>query len=419
MFLRSTPMRSLTVLAMALALLGAVASTQAYAEETLNGEELSAGWLQQQELKPPQPCSYACHFGGWVSIQGDTAVVTEPDEETSGGYAYVYERLSSGEWVEQARLAPPTSGRSADEPESFGQNVGISGSTIVVSAWEHNEDKGAAYVYERSASGTWSLQAELSGKGAAHEAFGWNVAIEGSTIVAGAPQRGGSAGAVYVFTRTASGTWSRSLIASGTQADESLGWAVGISGSTIIAGAPWFEEPVENGAAYVFARSASGTWTQVAKLAGSSEAVQGYEGDHFGSAISISGDRALIGAFHGGSEHPGLAYVYSDESGSWTRQAKLKSANAAAGEQFGYAVGLLGSSAIVGAYSHHSGTGAAYVFRSSEAGAWFQRAKLTASHGADGDVFGLSVAIDGSTALVGADEVEGLGVAYVFEHASG
>src|SRR5205807_19220 len=85
-----------------------------------------------------------------------------------------------------------------------------------------------------------------------------------------------------------------------------------------------------------------------------------------------------------------------------------------AGDQFGLSVALSGGTALVGAPFKNAQAGAAYVFMRRGTG-WHQQARLTASGAAGGDWFGLSVALSGSTALGGAPGKNiGSGAAYVF-----
>ena len=145
-------------------------------------------------------------------------------------------------WSQQAQLT------AADGAwgDLFGMSVAISGGTAVVGASEDdvgaNTDQGSAYVFARSGS-TWSRQAHLlAADGAANEWFGWSVAISGGTAVVGAPRHGVGAnvdqGSAYVFARSGS-TWSRqaSLLAAGGAADDWFGISVAISGDTAVAGA--------------------------------------------------------------------------------------------------------------------------------------------------------------------------------------
>ena len=84
-----------------------------------------------------------------------------------------------------------------------------------------------------------------------------------------------------------------------------------------------------------------------------------------------------------------------------SQQAKLTAADGGSGDLFGSSVAIYGSTVLVGAPGANSFTGAAYVFARSGT-AWSQQAKLTAADGGSGDLFGSSVAIYGSTAVLGA-----------------
>jgi hypothetical protein len=139
--------------------------------------------------------------------------------------------------------------------------------------------------------------------------------------------------------------------------------------------------------------------------------------------VSVDGDTALVGA--SGDDDAGFssgsAYVFTRSGTAWTQQAKLTAADAASGDQFGYAVSVDGDTALVGArFDDDAGSfsGSAYVFTRSGT-VWTQQAKLTAADAAGGDEFGWSVSVDGDTALVGAylDDDGGTdsGSAYVFE----
>ncbi len=85
------------------------------------------------------------------------------------------------------------------------------------------------------------------------------------------------------------------------------------------------------------------------------------------------------------------------------------------GDEFGISVVVEGDTAIVGAAYENSGQGAVYVFTQAN-GVWSEAQKLTASDGAANDWFGQSVALDGDTAVVGAPQYlnVGNGAAYVF-----
>ena len=111
-------------------------------------------WVQQAELTDGMPSNDNGHFGGWTAIQGNTAVVSAPDEAgPHGGNVYVFDRGSAGHWVIKAVLR----GSSGPSTSSFGQSLGLLGNTIVVGSW----GAGCAFVFRRSPAGAWSQVAVL------------------------------------------------------------------------------------------------------------------------------------------------------------------------------------------------------------------------------------------------------------------
>jgi FG-GAP repeat protein len=158
----------------------------------------------------------------------------------------------------------------------------------------------------------------------------------------------------------------------------------------------------------VAARSASGS-LQEAKLTAS----DGVADDLFGFSVALSGSTAVVGA-NSENSGAGAAYVFARSGTTWTQQAKLTASDAAANDNFGNSVAISGSTAVVGAPSKNSSTGMTYVFVRSGT-AWSEQAKLTASDGAADDNFGFSVATSGSAAVVGAPGKNlGAGAAYMF-----
>ena len=127
--------------------------------------------------------------------------------------------------------------------------------------------------------------------------------------------------------------------------------------------------------------------------------------DRFGLRVSLSDDTALIGARHDDDNgiDSGSAYVYvRDASGQWIQQAKLIASDGAAGDLFGFSLSLSGDTALVGAYQDDDNgvdSGSTYVYVRDASGNWSQQAKLLASDGAAGDFFfGVSVSLSGDTA---------------------
>jgi hypothetical protein len=289
----------------------------------------------------------------------------------------------------------------------FGVSVGVSGDTAVVGAFTKDSYRGAAYVFRRSGT-DWTQEARLAPEDAADsDEFGYSVAVAGGTAVAGAYNKDSGRGAAYVFTRSGtSWTQQAKLTADDSEINDNFGHSVAIAGDTVVVGAP--RNYRARGAAYVFTR-AGANWTQTAKLT----AADTLDNDNLGFVVACNGDTAVAGAPYQNRSH-GAAYVYVRSGANWTQQAKLMSADAADNDIFGISVALSGDAAVVGAYLKNSARGAAYVFR--RAGTtWTEDAKLTPSDSAPNDYFGYSVAAASDTVLVGAfakDAQRGAG--YVF-----
>jgi hypothetical protein len=178
---------------------------------------------------------------------------------------------------------------------------------------------------------------------------------------------------------------------------------VALSGDTALVGAPraTMEGDESRGAAYVFVRNGA-AWTLQGKLAAS----DGEYGDHFGTAVALSGDTAVIGADVAGDADQGAVYIFTRSGGVWTEQAQLSIVSSDPYPRFGCSVALSGGTIVAGAYwSDHEGAadqGLACVFTGGGA-TWTQQAQLRAGGGEAGDHFGVSVAVDGDTCVVGAD----------------
>ena len=359
-------------------------------------------------------------FGYSVALSGDTALVGVYHDDVGAnndqGSAYVYVR-SGTTWTQQAQLTALDGAVN----DFFGMSVALSGDTALVGAPGYNvgavSNQGSAYVFVRSG-GIWTQQAQLTASdGASGDSFGYSVALSDDTALVGAYYDNVGAitgqGSAYIFVRSGT-TWTQqtTLTASNGAAYDKFGYAVSLSGDTALVGA--YHDDVgantNQGSAYVFVRSGT-VWTQQAQLT----ALDGALGDSFGYSVALSGDTALVGAYYdnvGANTAQGSAYIFVRSGITWTQQTPLTASDGAAGDSFGYSVALSGDTALVGAYYDDVGAstdqGSAYIF-ARRGTSWTQQTQLTAWDGAAGDNFGSSVALTGATALVGAltDDVGG------------
>ncbi|MFO0578058.1 MAG: hypothetical protein U1A78_28960 [Polyangia bacterium] len=383
-------------------------------------------WNEQKKLVAGDKASLD-YFGSAVALSadGNTALIgawMESDGTTAAnGAAYVFVR-SGTSWVQQQKLL---AGDKASG-DYFGSAVALSadGNTALIGADGESDSgtlaNGAVYVFARSGT-SWSQQQKLlASDKAAHEAFGWSVALsgDGSTALVGADGEsdGGTLanGAAYVFVRSIAGfVQQQKLLASDKASGSGFGWSVALArdGSTALVGANAKTEGTASrcGAAYVFSRSGT-SWSEQQKLLASDKE----SGDSFGESVALSadGNTALIGAVYeddSGTTNSGAAYVFTRSGTSFRQEQKLLAGDKDNNDWFGSAVALSpdGQIGFIGAvYEDDGGTtnsGAVYGFARG-AGGWSQQQKLQASDKESEDRLGsgLALSADGSTALVGA-----------------
>lgn len=345
------------------------------------------------------------NFSYSVAIEGTTAVVGASNAAVNGqpGQGSVYVFTESDRTWNQTQKLVADDGTVGD---AFGFSVSISGDTILVGApyatIGANGGQGAAYVFNQSG-GVWIQTQKLTNEdGDSNNNFGWSLSVSGSNALISAPVapvgQNALQGKAYIFADSG-GMWSQgpTLTADDGTAFADFGYSVALDGTTAIVGAQGVNSYF--GAAYIF-DGTSGTWTQTAELVPD----DGTTFEFFGISVALSGPNALVGAYYqnvGGSAHQGAAYVFTDTGGTWSQAQKLTAAEGADGDRFGLSVALGGSTALVGAYFANGQRGAAYAF-TEDTGHWTESTEVTASDGATGDHFGNAVALSGDSALIGA-----------------
>ncbi|NQT53341.1 FG-GAP repeat protein [bacterium] len=98
-------------------------------------------------------------FGTSVAVEGDTAIVGAYQDDDRRGSAYVFQHGASG-WRAVAKLVAAD----GQKQDGFGWTVGLSGSRAVIGAWHHDAERGAAYVFERDkgGKGQWRQTGKLA-----------------------------------------------------------------------------------------------------------------------------------------------------------------------------------------------------------------------------------------------------------------
>ena len=319
---------------------------------------------------------------------------------------------------------------------------------------------GAVYVFHRDDAGVWKQEAFVKASNPnAFDNFGWSIALsgDGGTLAVGALNEDSNArgingdqannsamnsGAAYVFRRAPTGKWSQEAYvkAPTPRASDFFGGAVALSydgAALAVSGKRDAAAAERPNAVFVFRRAAAGTWAQEAAL----EAVNSSFYHFFGAALAFSKNGTMLAVGDPGEDgravgvngpysnpetglltNSGAVYVFlRSASGAWSQEAYVKASNTGAGDSFGTSVALSsdGATLAVGAPSESSNatgvggeqgndsasfSGAAYVCRRGDNGAWAQKAYVKASNAEADDEFGGAVALsgDGSVLAVGA-----------------
>ncbi|MHB1017627.1 MAG: cell wall-binding repeat-containing protein [Coriobacteriia bacterium] len=269
-------------------------------------------WHESAKLTGNDAAAYD-RFGGSVAIQGDVALIGAATEGAGPGAVYVFTR-SGDTWSQSAKLAA-TDGAVRDY---FGAAVALDGDTALIAAPGDDTaagvDAGSAYVFTGSGS-TWSEQAKLTPDGAAaYDIFGGSVALDGGTALIGATYAdtaaGADAGEAYVFTGAGTQWTEVARLTPGDGAtQDQFACSVALSGGTALVGSHFADTVggADAGAAYLFT-GAGAFWSQ----RHTSTAADGAAGDRFGDSVALCGGVAVVGSpgddyFEG--THRGSAYI--------------------------------------------------------------------------------------------------------------
>ena len=361
----------------------------------------------------PAPDGVNTSWGHSVDISGKTLIAGYTSYQGNAGGVLILEQ-KAGRWD----LLNHFTTRDRDMRDWFGHAVAISGNTAVISAYEFGGNRllggwvwgggpGRIYIYRRGTEGFMPVEHFVAADAQSDDRFGYAVDLNGENLLAiGSPYHDEEKGAVYVYVQ-AGGTWAQKakLRADDAAPKARLGWDVGVDGSTIIAGAPLAAAPERNsGAAYIFKRQGD-DWVQVAKLIPE----DGDGGDVFGTAVDVSKNRVIVGASKDENDAKkrgsGSAYIFSSVGDVYTQEAKLNAKDLQENANFGLTVSINVNRALVGAPTSDTAagddSGAVYAFLKVGAN-WVLQAEIIPEKGLDeghgltsGDNMGSAVALDG------------------------
>jgi Bacterial Ig domain/FG-GAP repeat len=379
--------------------------------------------------------------GMWACIGGDFTANTV---DTSGQAFVVDFNTTDSLWRERERLS------AGDNPagirDDFGASCSVNddGTYIVVGApqavaADESTQIGAVYTFARNTTtGVWTKTGKITASDAiAFDRLGWSVSLanDASVLAIGASRADigaeSSAGSVYMYNMQA-GAWQFDvkLTAPTPDGGEYFGYDVDLSANKLLlaVGAERTNLPSRSNAGAVYTyRSSASVWSHDALITATDLSASEY----FGSSVSVarSGvvDVLAVGAPQAGyaslTNDAGAAYIFtSTNNGAWSQEAKIVPHDGANNNLFGLSVSLVGTGnvVLVGAPGQSSATnGQVYMFAIDPSASetapqreWIQTSVLTASDGAPSDYFGTSVSISQSTGAFAALGAPGADLSY-------
>lgn len=351
--------------------------------------------VQETVALTPAGTSPGDQFGGSIASFGDRLLVGAP----GANRAYLYEMTPQG-WTEVLQLAP-SDGIAGDR---FGESVILGDDLAVVGAPERDQgavDAGAVYVYRF---GALIEETKLVGPPVTNSSFGFSLALHEGTLVVGSED----GGLVRIYQRTPT----QALVLQQELTGSALarfGYSIALSDNLLAVGSPYDSGlSSREGKVDVFRFDGSNWGLEAGGITASQPQGQ------FGVSVALQPGVLLVGSCHCGTG-TGRFFALSRSGPSWNMEAEILQPDAVNNsEVFGRYVVFDGANAVVSAFNHDAGTGAAYVYQR-RGGQWTHTLQLLAGDAVPGDHFGRFLAFDGSGAAWVASTEHGGGKVYRFD----
>lgn len=360
-------------------------------------------WVEKTILKS-SVAEELSGFGNSVSLSGDRLLVGEPLSNvpfTSGGAAYLFD-YNGENWVETVRF------HDSATFSRFGHAVSLDGDRALIGAHGHSFSNigiaGAAFMYEFNGAEWVETQMLTASHMSGGDFFGFSVSLQGERALIGAGNARGldntHTGSVYYFAfENESWVQKQEFFASDPTQSNRFGHSVSMYGDRALIGdTSGTVNDIDVGSAYVFSLDGQ-SWHQEYQLL----APDGQSLDKFGWSVALSDGHAFIGAdkHDPHAEDSGAAYVFKDDGQEWIFEDKISFLEGAKSDAFGTALSVSGDWALVGAIWDNNGaigSGAAYIFNYNNN--WELAAKLIAPNVSQNDHFGYAVSLLHERALV-------------------
>lgn len=232
--------------------------------------------------------------------------------------------------------------------------------------------------------------------------FGRSVDIDGTFAIVGAhkstgPGGGNRHGEAFIYQRSGT-SWNLLHTIAGTAPQDFCGWSVAISDDRVVIGCPGVDGPDNNtGVARVYTFDTS-TVDIEAELSAPSATLSN---QRMGWSVDINeaGNRAIVSGWGNNNQfRAGIAAIYERTGTSWSTPTEFSPLGTTA--RYGFSAGIGDDYAVVGAPDANSSDGQVFIYNRTGVNTWAQEATFDGNSSV-GEL-GFAVAIDGTTAAVGA-----------------
>lgn len=327
-------------------------------------QHVAGAWLHRQQLLPADP-GERDHFGNAVAIGGNWAFVGAPSAHSGGyrrGAVYVFRR--KGDTYHQVQKLQASDGMNSDE---FGYALSMDGDRLAIGARYADApgaaNAGAAYIFERTG-GKWTEAAKVVASDPAPiDYFGQTLALSGDVLAVGAwgnDDFGTGTGAVYTYRASQGWSLEQKLLSHDADVVDYFGYDVALEGGVLVAGAPgWDGGLKDQGAVFVFRYA--GNWQQTQYLPGVHTEGQ------FGHALDLDGGLLAVSAVTGSglTADTGDGAYLIDNGNDFFFAGRLLAHDGDPGDRYGESIAISEGRLLVGAPGESSGGkefGATYAY---------------------------------------------------------
>ena len=364
-------------------------------------------------------------FGTSVAINNQFLAVGASREAIAKGAVYIHQKNGSN-WNFNQKITAPDGVDMAE----FGGSIKFGNDCLVISAGradiENTVRAGALYVYELNPNNQWNFTKKLTASDYDNDALlGVNptsIAVDGNTIVAGAPGFSSWNGAVYIYEKSGNDWIEAQKITSPESVDfGNFGIGVSLYGDYLVVGASGINNSA--GKIYIYKKNNSGNWIFHQSLTSSDN----FENSYFGNSVSIDSNELVVGAYtESNTGNPSMAYIFKlNDNGNWEESQKIPSYESSEHTYFAWMCELKNDKLLISSpHLYGAEPGRTLLYKKNNQNNWEFDQELKPEDDVAEDFYGWSLAMNDNEIIVGSardnfddneeNELNDAGSAYIF-----